>query len=199
MEQKDWTGTKQFILSCNNRKMDAEINDYYATEPKAVELLLEHEPFNKYIWEPACGAGHISQVLQDHKYNVRSSDIYDRGYPNTEIVDFLNITKEDIKNDFSRDIITNPPYKFAKEFVEKAIELSMDSVKIAMFLKLTFLEGKQRRKLFDNHPPKKVYVFSSRVCCGKNGVFDSANNAVAYAWFIWEKGFKGKPVIEWIN
>ena len=54
---KDWTGTEQFIISGNNRRSDAEANDYYATEPKAVEILLEKEKFNKYIWEPACGGG----------------------------------------------------------------------------------------------------------------------------------------------
>ncbi|MBQ9657255.1 MAG: NAD(P)-dependent oxidoreductase [Clostridia bacterium] len=196
---KDWKGTGQFILSGNNRKENSEINDYYATEPRAVELLLENEKFNNYIWECACGGGHISKVLSDNGYDVKSSDIINRGYPNTEIIDFLKVNKEDIAYDFSRDIITNPPYKYAKEFVEKALELSMDSTKIAMFLKLTFLEGKARKSMFEKYPPKKVYVFSSRVCCGKNGDFKPENNAVAYAWFVWVKGFNGEPIIKWIN
>lgn len=196
---KDWIGNEQFIASGNNRKSNAESNDYYATEPKAVEILLENERFNKYVWEVACGGGHISKVLQDNGYDVRSSDIINRGYPQTEIIDFLKVTKDDIKNDYSRDIITNPPYKFAKEFVEQAMRISMDSCKIAMFLKLTFLEGKARKELFKQYPPEKVYVFSSRVCCGKNGEFNPLNNAVAYAWFVWEKGFKGNPIIKWVN
>lgn len=196
---KDWTGTSQFIISGNNRRPDAELNDYYATEPKAVEILIKNESFNKYIWEPACGGGHISDVLEQHGYNVKSSDIIDRGYKGTKIIDFLNCKKGDIQNDFNRDIITNPPYKYAKEFIEKAIELSKKNTKIAMFLKLTFLEGKARRELFKKYPPKIVYVFSSRVCCGKNGCFNQANNAVAYAWFIWEVGFNGDPIIKWVN
>lgn len=197
---KDWTGTEQFIASCNNRKSDAEQNDYYATEPKAVELLLQNETFNHNIWECACGAGHISKVLSDEGYDVKSSDIIDRGYPETEIIDFLQFNESHYEGGkFAGDIITNPPYKYAKEFVEKAIEVVEDSAKIAMFLKLTFLEGKARRKMFDLYPPKTVYVFSSRVCCGKNGEFRSTENAVAYAWFIWEKGFEGDPVIKWIN
>lgn len=195
----DWTGDKQFILSGNNRKADAEANDYYATEPKAVELLLENEDFNHYIWECACGGGHITNVLKSAGYSVKSSDIIDRGCKNTEIIDFLKTSKQDVARDFPRDIVTNPPYKYAKEFVEHALDISMDSTKVAMFLKLTFLEGKARRELFAKYPPKKVYVFSSRVCCGKNGEFDAANNAVAYAWFVWEKGFNGDPIIKWIN
>lgn len=196
---KNWKGTQQFILSGNNRKEDSEINDYYATEPKAVELLLENEKFNTYVWECACGGGHMSKVLSENGYDVKSSDIINRGYPNTEIIDFLKVNKTDIKYDFSRDIITNPPYKYAKEFVEKALAISMDSTKIAMFLKLTFLEGKARKVMFEKYPPQKVYVFSSRVCCGKNGIFQPENNAVAYAWFIWVKGFNGDPIIKWIN
>lgn len=196
---KDWTGTKQFIASCNNRKINAEQNDYYATEPRAVELLLQNETFNHYIWECACGAGHISKVLSDAGYDVKSSDIVDRGYPETEIINFLQSDASLTEGEFVGDIITNPPYKYAREFVEKAIEISKDSTKIAMFLKLTFLEGKARRKLFDKHPPKTVYVFSSRVCCGKNGHFNPSENAVAYAWFVWEKGYTGDTVVKWIN
>ena len=133
-----------------------------------------------------------------HGYGVLSGDIVDRGYPNTCVANFLR-TKPHPTKYIPRDIITNPPYKYAKEFAEKALKLSMDSTKIAMFLKLTFLEGKARRELFDKAPPKYVYVFSGRVTCSKNGDFSKAESrAVAYAWFVWEKGFKGEPKIRWI-
>lgn len=69
-----------------------------------------------------------------------------------------------------------------------------------MFLKLTFLEGKERKEFYKENPPKKIYVASGRLNCAKNGNFDDySSSAVAYAWFIWEKGFKGSPVIDWIN
>lgn len=69
-----------------------------------------------------------------------------------------------------------------------------------MFLKLTFLEGKTRRALFDTKQLKTVYVSSSRIICAKNGVFENVGgSAVAYAWFEFEKGFQGDPVIKWIN
>ena len=92
---KDWTGNKQSIFTClgarNFAQHEREINDYYATEPKAVELLLEQEKFNKHILEPACGEGHISNVLTAHGYNVYSSDIIARGYG--EVQDFFEIEK----------------------------------------------------------------------------------------------------------
>ena len=199
---QDWSGDEnsvyKIIGASNHSNENRADDDYYATDPKAVEELLKREKFSHYVWEPACGGGHISKVLEAHGYDVLSSDIVDRGYPNTYVANFLR-TKPHPTEYIPRDIITNPPYKYAKEFVEKALKLSMDSTKIAMFLKLTFLEGKARRELFDKAPPKYVYVFSGRVNCAKNGDFSKAeSSAVAYAWFVWEKGFKGEPKIRWI-
>lgn len=199
----DWIGNNRSVYVCNGASNHSEgerqENDYYATEPYAVKLLLEQERFGKCVWECACGEGHISQVLIDAGYQVLSSDLFDRGFEGTQIIDFLNT---DITGN-RKDIVTNPPYKFAKEFVEKALDISVDGTKVAMFLKLTFLESKSRRKLFEKYPPKVVYVSSSRLQCAKNGNFErykqGTGTAVAYAWYVWVKGFKGDPVIKWIN
>ena len=198
---KDWTGNQNSIYktlgASNHTDKERETNDYYATEPKALELLLELETFNKNVWECACGEGHLSQVLMSRGYNVISSDLIDRGYGYSG-VDFLQSTKP-----FGGDIITNPPYKFAKEFVERALEIVTDGHKVAMFLKLQFLEGKARGELFKKHPPKVIYVSSSRLLCAKNGEFEKmrqgGGSAVAYAWFIWEKGFNGDTIVRWFN
>lgn len=180
---KDWTGNGSF-RNCNVRLTTAEEHDYYATEPRAIELLLENEYFSKNIWEPACGEGHMSKVLEAQGYNVTSTDLIDRGF-GMGGQDFL---KEPYFTSFDGDIITNPPYKYAKDFVEKAIELVKSGRKVAMFLKLTFLEGQGRRELFKKYPPKTVYVSSARLQCGKNGDF-SGTSMVAYAWFVWQKGY----------
>ena len=206
-KSKDWIGNSNSIYmtlgASNHTEKEREIHDYYATEPKALELLLELEEFSPYVWECACGEGHLSEVLVRNGYKVKSSDIINRGYIGTEIIDFLGISKADIVNDVSRDIITNPPYKYAKEFVEHALDISMDGTKVAMFLKVQFLEGKARRELFKKHPPKMIWVASSRLLCAKNGEFqrmrEGGGSAVAYAWFIWEKGYKGKTTIGWFN
>ncbi len=195
---KDWIGNKPAIfvtLGASNHTIgERQKHDYYATEPKAVELLLEVEKFNKNIWECACGEGHISKVLERHGYQVRSTDLIDHGYGKSGI-DFLKQTEF-----FNGDIITNPPYKYAQQFVQKALELIPEGNKVAMFLKLQFLEGKARKKFFLENPPKVVYVSSSRLKCAKNGEFDKyPSSAVAYAWFVWIKGFKGDPIIKWIN
>lgn len=201
---KDWTGNSNSIYktlgASNHTDKERETNDYYATEPKAMELLLEKEKFSPIVWENAVGEGHLADVLKQHGYKVKCSDIVDRGYPNTRVLDFLkfNPTKE-----LDLDIITNPPYKNAKEFVEKSLQCISKGHKVAMFLKLQFLEGKERRKLFEISPPKIIYVASGRLLCAKNAEFEAmrkgGGSAVAYAWFIWEKGYKGKPIIDWIN
>lgn len=197
----DWTGNATSIYAthgASNHSAEERVElDYYATDPEAVKMLLQVESFNHYILEPACGGCHISKVLADKGFNVYSQDIVHRGSElQTDIADFFKFNP---KPRNSRDIITNPPYKFAAEFVEHALDISQESVKVAMFLKLTFLEGGKRKRLFDKYPPKKIYVFRNRIDCWRNGKKpEKPSRAVCYAWFIWEKGFKGSPKIAWI-
>ena len=171
---KDWNGNNKTAYVCNgasnHSEQERQIDDYYATEPKATKLLLENEIFNKNIWECACGEGHISTILIASGYKVISTDLVYRGYGEREPLDFL----EETLDGFDGDIITNPPYRYAQEFVEKAIESIKTGNKVAMFLKLTFLEGKARKELFKKYPPKTIYVSSSRLECAKNGEFDKA-------------------------
>lgn len=182
----------KIIGASNHCKDEREENDFYATDPNAVEELLKYENFDKNILEPACGAGHISKCLENHGYNVVSKDLINRGYGEAN-VDFLS---NDITN-WNGDIITNPPYKYAKEFVKKALSIIPTGNKVAMFLKLTFAEGQNRRKLFSENPPKTVYIASKRYECGKNGIF-TGGSAVAYAWWIWKKGYNGDTIMKWI-
>jgi hypothetical protein len=86
------------------------------------------------------------------------------------------------------------------KFVQKALDTITTGHKVAMFVKLLFLEGKARKKFFEENPPKTVYVSSSRLNCARNGDFETyQSSSVAYAWFVWEKGYKGDTVIKWIN
>lgn len=198
----DWTGNKKSTFvqlgASNHTNKEREINDYYATDPKALEIFLDKLEEDKFelhndIWEPACGEGHLSKVLEKRGYNVYSSDLINRGYGWQS--DFLQ-TK--VRN-LNLDILTNPPYKYAKEFVQKALEIQADGYYTIMFLKIQFLEGQARRKLFEKSPPKYVYVNSKRQICYINGnMSKKMSSASCYCWFIWQKGWKGEPVIRWI-
>lgn len=171
-------------------------DDFYATDPRAVELLLELEAFAPVIWEPACGKGHISKVLAAHGYEVISTDLVYRGFGDPEPLDFLKETLEG----FEGDIITNPPYSMGLEFISRALESVRPGGKVAMFLKVQFLEGQKRGEFFKHTPPRTVYISRSRLACFKNGdMSQKAESAIAYAWYVWEKGFTGDPVIKWFN
>ena len=182
--------------SSNHVPEEREAFDYYATDPKAVEMLLELEQFSPVIWEPACGEGHISKVLQAHGYEVISTDLVYRGFGDPEPLDFLKETLEG----FEGDIITNPPYSAGLEFVQRALESVRPGGKVAMLLKVQFLEGQKRGAFFKDTPPRTVYISRSRLSCAKNGDFERfPDSAIAYAWYVWEKGFTGDPVIKWFN
>lgn len=196
---KDWTGNAVSMFktlgASNHATHDRQAEDYYATEPKATEWLCKLESFKGPILEPSCGEGHMAKVLMAHGYEVECRDLVDRGFGTSE-QDFLAIDN----TTWQGDIITNPPYKFALEFVRKALAIIPDGHKVAMFLKIQFLEGKARRKLFDSTPPKTVWVSSSRLKCAMNGDFKAVgSSASCYAWFIWEKGYQGDTVVKWFN
>ena len=203
-QQKDWTGNSQAVFVTNGDSSHSNEEraewDYYSTDPRAVELLLELEEFAPNIWECAAGEHHIAKVLKDAGYNVKCSDIVDRT-GDTEVIDFLKY-----KGEFNGTIITNPPYNQALEFCKKALQTITDGNKVIMFLKLSFLEGQGRKEFFKECPPKRIWVSSARLGCAKNGEFKrdkkgniKADSAVAYCWYVWEKNFKGSPEIRWFN
>lgn len=126
-------------------------------------------------------------------YNVYSTDLINRNYG------ISNVNFLEQKEKWFGDILTNPPYKYAKEFVEHSLDILNNGYYCIMFLKIQFLEGKDRRKLFDKCPPKYVYVNSARQTCYINGdMSKKLSSASCYCWFIWEKGFSGEPTIRWI-
>lgn len=194
---KDWIGNSTTVsATLGTRKykeaIDREQHDYYATEPKAVSLLLQEETFAPRILEPCCGEGHISRELIRGGYDVESSDLIDRGYG--KVADFLQLKQWD------GDIITNPPYRYVLEFIKHALDIIPEGNKVAMFLRILALEGKARGQFYVQNPPKAVYVSSSRLKCAMNGRFDLVTGrAQNYAWFVWEKGYKGETKLSWIN
>ena len=197
---KDWTGNSKSTFTClgasNHSESIRPEGDYYATDPRMAKELLKLEPALANIWEPACGAGHLAKIFSDAGNLGKASDLYDRGYGVTG-VDFLKTTEK-----WMGDIVTNPPYKYAKEFAEHALSLIPAGRKVCLFLKLTFLEGKSRAAFFRANPPKTLYVSASRAQCARNGDFAAyaaTSSAAAYGWYVWEKGYTGSPEIKWFN
>ena len=169
-------------ISTNRNK-----NDFYPTPPYAINVLLNNEKFEGNVWECACGDGAISKILIDKGYNVYSSDLIDRGYGNVGI-DFLQTNKK------FDNIITNPPFNLANEFTLHGFK-SINN-QMALLCKLSFLEGKKRAStIFNQNKLKKVLVFSKRLGFQRN---DKKGGLMAFAWFIFDVNYNGKPTIDWI-
>ncbi len=182
------------IGASNHSKNERQSEDYYATDPIAAKLLLKVEPELNNIWECACGEGHLAKVFDEAGKLGKVTDLINRGYGDVE--DFL-LNTDPYHNG---DIVTNPPYKYAQEFVEHSLNKVDEGRKVCMFLKVLFLETQKRKSLFIKYPPKTIYISSSRINCARNGDFVTYDSsAIAYAWFVWEKGYRGDTIIKWIN
>ena len=155
---KEWTGNgvSAFVQlgASNHFEGQREAHDFYATDPKALELFASRYEIPKNVWEPCCGMGHLSEVLFGLGCQVFSTDLVDRGY-GIGGVDFFSLDKA-LGNSSSRDyaILTNPPYRYASIFCKHALSLLSEGQRLILLLKTTFLEGTGRyREIFEKTPP----------------------------------------------
>ena len=172
-------------------------NDYYATNPESTKALLSVEDIIYPALEPACGEGHIAKLLNEDL--TQSCDLVYRGYGIGGSTNFLT---DEMIGEFNT-VITNPPFSLFTEFVEKALRVA--NKKVIMFGKLVALEGQKRATFLETTPLKYVYVFKKRQQILRNGnEIDPktgkkwASNTMAFAWFVWEKGYVGNPIIKWL-
>lgn len=169
-------------------------NDFYATNPESTKALLAVEQIIYPALEPACGQGHIAKLLSG---DVGAYDLIDRGYGKNGV----NFLTHNFESSYAT-VITNPPFNLFQEFVEKALEIATN--KVIMFGKLQALEGQKRASFLATTPLRTVYVFKRRQQPMRNGKSNDEitgkkmSSTMAFAWFVWEKGFLGKPQIEWI-
>lgn len=176
--------------------INRETHDFYPTHPGATRALLTVEAFDGPIWEPACGDGAMSRVLEACGQPVVSSDLIDRGYGEVGR-DFLMEW-----NPRSDHVVTNPPFRWAMEFVDRALLLTRQpGGKVAMFLRLAFLEGLERQRWFAGTPLARVWVMSRRVpmARGKAAGAGDGHGVIAFAWFVWEHGHAGPPALGWLD
>lgn len=172
------------------RFADLDGPDFYPTPAWATYALIQCERFEGEIWEPACGDGAMAEVLASTGNPVFSSDLFDRGYGEPGL-DFIKSTRR------SHNIITNPPYNSAESFVQAGLEKS--SKKLALLLRLAFLEGANRqRTIFRDTPPSRVWVFSERITFYPKGSEVRGSGTTAYAWFVWDKEEHEKSSLKWI-
>lgn len=171
------------------RFADLDGPDFFPTPAWATHALIDNETFAGDIWECACGDGAMSKVLEKTGQNIKSSDLYDRGFGDSGI-DFLT-SKSKVSN-----IITNPPYNCAEGFVKSGVQNA--EKKFALLLRLAFLEGANRaRTIFSDNPPSRVWVFSERITFYPSGAVVKGSGTTAYAWFVWDKDAIAGTELRW--
>jgi hypothetical protein len=172
------------------RRVDLDGPDFFPTPPWATRALLMSEQFSGDIWEPACGDGAMAEVLSATGLPVTATDLYDHGYGETG-VDFLTTNRN------ACNIITNPPYNSAEGFLHHALDCA--GIKVALLLRLAFLEGSGRqRSIFKEKPPARVWVFSERVTFYPKGAKVAGSGTTAYAWFVWDRFASGPTELRWL-
>lgn len=125
--------------------------------------------------------------MDDHFGEVRASDAFDYGYPDAEVLDFLDGPTKTNSVDW---VITNPPFRLAREFILRG--LSTARVGVAMLARTVLLESVGRyRQIYTPHPPSIVAPFVERVPMLKGRLDRSGSTATSYAWFIWRRGSVG--------
>jgi len=153
-------------MSAINRGSDRRPNDFYQTPLYTIKSLfnvLNFENINSFL-EPCKGTGNI--------YN--NVDV-----PNKDYFEILE-NKDYLKNEADHYdlIITNPPFTYAKEFLEKSLK-EADSV--WYLLRLNFLESKDRAEWWKDKLPTHLLTLSARPSFTGKGT-----DATGYAWFGWD-------------
>ena len=190
----------RILGSSNHSESERVKDDFYATPKIALDkLFLELEKLKinlpKIIIEPSVGTGSIAIPFCKKGYSIIGFDIIDRGFPNTNIADWLTVSRPEIDN---LAIIANFPYNKIQEHTEHSLSILKDGEYLIELAKIQFLEGKARRKMFDKNPPKYVLVFSERIKCLANGENTGGSSAICFCWYIFQKGFKGMPQVDWL-
>jgi hypothetical protein len=178
----------------SRRELDDSL-DYFPTPPWATRALCERvmpqlglvgRCFD-WVWEPACGEGHMSEVLKEYSTAVWATDIHDYGNENqARTCDFLSA--DDTKNiNPPHWIITNPPFgEKTEQFVLRALDLAQEGV--AIFTRLQWLETIGRyERLFRDRPPTLIAFFCERVNLCKGRWEPKGGTATAYIWLVWMK------------
>ncbi len=152
---------------------DRKVGDFYATPDWVTEALLRHVQFRGRFWEPCCGGGAITTVMQQRGYDVTSTDIANHGF-GTPGIDFLSCQAVP---DGCRSIVTNPPYGDVRSlkrqersalamlrFVEHALRLTESAQgQLALLVRFQWIAGKRASALMSAGPFAAVIALTRRI------------------------------------
>ena len=177
----------------------------WATRALVEKVLIPRRNFRAIkghvVWEPAANRGHMVRPLREYFGRVIGSDIHDYGeeYEGQAplAIDFLFDEVRFIEAHGINWIITNPPFRLAQQFVERALALQ-PYVMVAIIVRTGFLETVGRyRTLFRNRPPAIIAQFTERVPMVRGRLTETGSTATAYCWLVW-LGAASSPSFVWI-
>jgi len=204
---KDWKANSKSVFATmaanSHSEKERQEHDFYATDPIAVDKLFQvFKGSGDLVWEPSAGRGHMSKRIKELGWyeQYQATELIERDNCLDENIEFgIDFLKTEFGEKLQCDIITNPPYKYAEEFIRHAYDIIDDGYFVCMFLPIRYLEGKKRKLLFRDLPLYKMVVMSERIECAMNGEFSKkGGSAQGYAWFIWYKGWNQDATIEWV-
>lgn len=183
-----------------NSNFDRKELDFYPTPEWITEAVIHelrqyHVDHNTFMWEPACGQGHISRILHKYFGNVMSTDIADYNYDGQSfsIRNFLEYNTVLRENSC---IITNPPYgKLAEKFIRHALNILPADGVCAFLMRNEYDCAKTRVDLFQHSAFCKKLVLTTRPKWIAESDGSPRHN---YAWYIWDRRNGGNsPVIKY--
>lgn len=194
---------KDIYTGVNKADPNRNTNDLYPTPPLATYILCKYSNVPKTVIEPCAGKGNISIELQRNGHNVKSFDLFEYDNSLVTIQTGQNVMELPKQAGFDA-LVTNPPY--FKDLPRKILEKTLQEYPyVAMFLRLTFLEGIKRHDMLKKNPPTQMIILSDRV---RFGTFDhepikkedQINGMISYAWFIWDRRENNKrdTKLDWV-
>jgi len=165
---------------------DRQLRDWYPTPSDVTQALINVHPVaGMTLWEPCCGDGSMSKVLEKAGAVVICSDIMPL-IEGAYTQDFLTTTQ---MPDGATGIVTNPPYKLAAQFIEHAMNMKPDFV--AMLLKSTFWHAARRYTIWRKYRPSHIHPLLWRP-----DFLNLGAPAMDFMWACWIADHSGPTVYE---
>lgn len=184
------------------REKDAHLwerhpQDWYVEPEWCSKRLFDVEKFGAHIpvTDPACGLGRILKSADAAGYLIYGSDIVARSEYCEHEVNFLE--------DFSvcSTVVSNPPFGIADDFAKHALEICAD--KVALLLPTKWMNGAKRGAWLETTPLRRVWLLGPRPSMPPGPVIEAGiapgNGTTDFAWFVWERGYVGRPELHWLR